>query len=67
MKKDKIIEFLNSCKLKHHYCEDSWYSCPKEEDGCCDEDLGDECNCGAYEHNKKIDDFIKLVNKSSLL
>jgi hypothetical protein len=38
----------------HHYCEDSWYSCPLAEDGCADErETG--CNCGADAYNKEID------------
>lgn len=25
---------------QHYYCEDCWYSCPKAEDGCCDDRQG---------------------------
>lgn len=32
----------------HHYCEDTWYSCPKHEDGCAN-DRNKECDCGADE------------------
>ena len=38
----------------HYYCEDSWYSCPKAEGGCAKDGEGDECNCGADEHNTKV-------------
>ena len=38
----------------HHECEDSWYSCPKSEDGCAD-DFKTGCTCGAEEHNAMID------------
>lgn len=33
----------------HRQCEDSWYSCPKSEEGCANEFEGEECNCGADE------------------
>jgi len=46
---------LTSLRLSHHYCEDSWYSCPKHEDGCANKGEGNTCNCGADEHNAKID------------
>ena len=29
----------------HYYCEDGYYSCPKAEDGCDNEAMGDECSC----------------------
>jgi hypothetical protein len=40
---------------KHYQCEDSWYSCPKSPDGCADSFAGKECNCGADEHNAKVE------------
>lgn len=36
-------------RTSHRECEDSWYSCPKSDDGCADEIQGTECNCGADE------------------
>lgn len=53
------IERLRAALLKygtqsHYSCEDSWYSCPKSADGCCDDRQGDECNCGADEHNAEV-------------
>ena len=63
-----VIKELESLKRRHHYCEDPWYSCPKEEDGCMNELEGNECNCGADEDNIKIDELIKhiegLINES---
>lgn len=41
---------------QHYYCEDSWYSCPKAEGGCLNEAWGSDCNCGADEHNKRVDE-----------
>jgi hypothetical protein len=46
---------LEKARIPHRYCDDSWYSCPKEESGCADESQGDKCNCGADEHNAAID------------
>ena len=39
----------------HTYCEDSWYSCPKAEDGCLNEAQGDDCTCGADKHNAEVE------------
>ena len=62
-RRDEIItrlkEVLPTLKISHYYCEDCWYSCPKEEDGCCNEAEGEDCNCGADEHNSKIDALMK--------
>ncbi len=45
---------------KHTYCEETWYSCPKEEtEGCADESQGTECNCGADGQNAAIDAILK--------
>jgi hypothetical protein len=41
---------LEKLRIAHYSCEDNWYSCPKSEDGCCN-DMWDECNCGADKHN----------------
>ncbi|KKU25461.1 MAG: hypothetical protein UX37_C0022G0025 [Microgenomates group bacterium GW2011_GWA2_46_16] len=51
---------------QHYYCEDCWYSCPKALDGCCDDSQGDECNCGADEENKKIDELYENIIKHIL-
>lgn len=56
-----IIEKISKLKLKHHYCDDSFYSCPKHEDGCADKAAGDTCNCGADDHNRIVDEVISGV------
>lgn len=71
-RQDTEIERLNAviatlgdmAKQSHYYCEDAWYSCPKAEDGCANEGNGDECNCGADDHNKAVDVLLtdKLLN-----
>jgi hypothetical protein len=43
-----LVEHLAGlAKRDHTYCEDSWYSCPKAEGGCANDNYkNDECNCG---------------------
>lgn len=59
----QIVDFLESLKLPHHYCDDCFYSCPKSEEGSCDDkakELG-VCNCGADAHNERIQNFIERL------
>jgi hypothetical protein len=58
---ETIVAEVNKLTLQHHQCEDSWYSCPKSEDGCCDENAGDKCNCGAEEHNNQVNRVIEII------
>jgi hypothetical protein len=51
----QALEALKSNKRSHYYCEDTWYSCPKHEEGCANKLEGDECICGADEVNKVLD------------
>jgi hypothetical protein len=55
MTKEELIEAVAALKIGHNYCEDSWYSCPKAEDGCSDKTKGEECDCGADAHNARVD------------
>jgi len=48
-------ELVQLARREHHYCEDSWYSCPKAEGGCSNDSAGSECDCGADKHNAKVD------------
>jgi hypothetical protein len=49
------IEKLSACaRSSHYYCDDSWYSCPKAEDGCANEEAGEDCRCGADEINAEV-------------
>jgi predicted nucleic acid-binding Zn-ribbon protein len=52
---------LKELYRKHYECNDCWYSCPKSGECCNDELPKDECNCGADEHNKKIDELLSLL------
>lgn len=67
MAKDKALklalEALENNKRTHHYCEDTWYSCPKHEDGCANEAEGVECNCGADNANAEIDKAITAIRE----
>lgn len=38
----------------HEECEDPWYSCPKSNDGCLDENKGTDCTCGTDHWNERI-------------
>lgn len=62
MKVTDLIKFLETLKRKHTYCEDSFYSCPMEVDGCSDStQIG--CNCGAEKHNAEIDAMINHLKQ----
>ncbi len=56
-----LLKKLAALKLSHLYCEDSWYSCPLHPDGCADERQAG-CNCGAEDHNKKIDELLETLS-----
>jgi len=55
------LEALEGNRRTHHYCEDTWYSCPKHEDGCANDSESDECNCGADKANAGIDQAIIAI------
>ena len=53
---------LEALKLKHYICDgDCWFSCPKSGECCNDETENDPCNCGADEHNQKVDTLIEKI------
>lgn len=58
----EVRAFLESSRKKHHYCDDSWYSCPRHEDGCANDDLID-CNCGADKYNMELDIILKKLSE----
>ena len=60
----QALEALKNNKLTHLYCEDTWYSCPKHEDGCANEAEGDECNCGADDVNAQFDQAITALEEA---
>jgi len=58
------LEALENNKQMHYYCEDTWYSCPQHEEGCANDSVGDECNCGADKANAEIDKVITAIKKA---
>lgn len=63
---DELLELLKSLRRWHDYCEDPWYSCPKAEDGCADDNVPkDICTCGADEHNDRLDRAIAIAKELS--
>jgi hypothetical protein len=58
------LKALDNNRRTHRYCEDTWYSCPKHEDGCANDSEGDECNCGADEANIEIDAAITSLRQA---
>jgi hypothetical protein len=58
-------ELAALAKRNHYYCEDSWHSCPKAEDGCADDSQADQCNCGADAHNAKVDALLNALAQCS--
>jgi len=58
------LEALENNKQMHYYCEDTWYSCPQHEEGCANDSVGDECNCGADKANAEIDKVITAIKEA---
>ena len=58
------LDALELNRRTHYYCEDTWYSCPKHEDGCANEAEGDECNCGADQINAQIDKAVTALRQA---
>jgi len=56
--RDLIQQLAGLARRKHYTCEDSWYSCPQSEGGSANDNAGAECDCGAVEHNAKVDAIV---------
>jgi hypothetical protein len=61
---ENALEALKNNRRNHYYCEDTWYSCPKHEDGCANESAGNDCDCGADETNQIIDFAIASLRQA---
>lgn len=61
-----ILVELEKLRMPHHRCfVDPQYSCPKEtEEGCWDENAGEECTCGADKHNKLLNSIIDYIKEN---
>jgi len=56
------VRILAQLALKnHYYCEDSWYSCPQDQYGTCNDAAGTDCNCGATKHNEEVYDRLRKI------
>jgi len=60
-----VLSELEKLRASHFYCDDCWYSCPKAQYGCCDATQGDDCNCGADDHNDRLDKIIQYLKDSN--
>lgn len=49
-------------RRRHYECDDCWYSCPLSEEGCCNDGLPHECNCGADDFNAQIADVLAALD-----
>ena len=58
------LDALENNKQTHYYCDNTWYSCPKHEDGCANEFESDECNCGADKINAEFDKAIAAIKEA---
>lgn len=58
-KKQKTFSerFDEKFPIEHYECEDGWYSCPKSDEGCFNDGVSDECNCGAEKRSMKLKQF----------
>ena len=61
--REKLIGALDKYGHRlHYFCEDCWYSCPKAEDGCCNDLVPkDKCTCGADTVNAAVDAVLAEV------
>jgi hypothetical protein len=62
MKPNNLIRALYEKAIREHYvCEDYFYSCPMAEEPTW-ADKPKECDCGAEQHNKEVEDlYIKIL------
>jgi hypothetical protein len=59
-----IQQLAGLARRKHYTCEDPWYSCPQSECGSANDNAGAECDCGADEHNAKVDAICAALTQS---
>ena len=64
---EQLVKALKVCKISHNDCEDKWYACPKSSGGCADERQGDDCNCGADQHNAAVDSALSAAKERGFL
>lgn len=52
---DALEALRKLARRSHYHCEDPWYSCPKAEDGSANDAKGNDCDCGADDHNANVE------------
>ncbi len=64
MMNTQLVIQVEALRRQHVWCDDCWYSCPKSEDGCCNDNYSpDECTCGADDHNARVDTLIAALTE----
>lgn len=59
---EQLCTEMATLARRNHYCyEDSWYTCPKADGGSSNEPKGHECDCGADEHNAKVNALLATL------
>jgi len=60
-----VLEELEKLRRRHRFVDDDcWYSCPMAEDYCGNEEPGSYCNCGADDHNARVDAIIQYLKEN---
>lgn len=60
--KANIINLAEQAMQSHYTCEDAWYNCPLSEEGSLNEfKTNGQCDCGADEHNAKVQLLIDSI------
>jgi len=62
LRNELIKELIQLAIKPHYYCEDGWFSCPKAEGGCYNDEYKEGvCNCGADENNKRVEEIKNIL------
>ena len=64
--KSKLIAMAQALRMGHFGCSDEFYNCPAHPD-YCGKNRERRCDCGADEHNVKLDELISELKNISIL
>lgn len=64
---DHIVQQINRLRVPHYICEDPWFSCPKSEEGCANDNAPDECTCIAEEHEQRVVALLQWLERANLV
>ena len=62
-----VLRLAELARRRHYYCEDPWYSCPKHPDGCANDGVGPDCDCGADQINAEVDAILAELTQNARL